>query len=133
MPSTYKDILHWLKSVQGGYGDLPIKCYAALEKVGGYVGGEGDPGSAMFKFGASWGSLGMACVALGIEMYVEPTPQTWQKAFGLVKSKGEKKGPWKNRLKAKAQALFPSDDVTLLTADALLIAEYCRRKQQGEL
>jgi hypothetical protein len=65
--------------------------------------------------------------------FQEVTPQKWQKAFGLVKEKGEEPRAWKNRIKAKAQQLFPSQKVTLAVADALLIAEYNRRKRTGTL
>lgn len=62
------------------------------------------------------------------------TPRTWQKGMGMVpKRKGEKETSWKNRLKAKAQQLFPQVKVTLATADALLLAEYCRRRVLGIL
>ena len=47
--------------------------------------------------------------------------------------KEESKSQWKNRLKAKAQQLFPKLKITLKTADAILIAEYCRRKREGRL
>jgi hypothetical protein len=50
-------------------------------------------------------------------------PQKWQGFLGLGKSEGDKT-KWKNKLKAKAQNLFPSLDVTLSTADALLLLEY---------
>lgn len=39
----------------------------------------------------------------------------------------------KNRHKAKAQQLFPAWHITHATADALLIAEYARRKATGQL
>ena len=49
------------------------------------------------------------------------------KCFQIGKSSGSKT-EWKNKLKAKAQQLFPvwSKRITLATADALLIAEYGR-------
>jgi hypothetical protein len=49
-------------------------------------------------------------------------PKVWQKALSLgdKKTHGDR---WKAHLKARAQALFPRLDVTLKTADALLILE----------
>jgi hypothetical protein len=49
--------------------------------------------------------------------------------YQLGKSSEHTKTEWKNRLKAKAQQLFPqqSKHITLKTADALLIAEYARK------
>jgi Holliday junction resolvasome RuvABC endonuclease subunit len=76
--------------------------------------------SSTFKFGRSYGVMIGILTALGIP-YREVTPQTWQKAMSCL-SKGDK-----NVTKAAAQKLFPSVKVTHANADALLIAEYCRR------
>jgi len=111
---------------------LVYPVFAYLEKVGGYVGGDHARGSHMFQFGHAAGAVEMALAAAGIP-YETVAPQTWQRAFGLKKEKGEKGASWKRRLRDKAQALFPQEKVTLSTADALLIAEYCRRKMgRGE-
>jgi Holliday junction resolvasome RuvABC endonuclease subunit len=89
--------------------------------------------SSTFKFGVGYGGLRMALIAASIP-FEEVTPRTWQKALGVVvRKKTETKTQFKNRLKAKAQQLFPRESITLKTADALLIAEYCRRKQLGLL
>ncbi len=50
---------------------------------------------------------------------------SWTTSMSLVYHNGTK-------LVADGQ-LFPKVEVTLATADALLIAEYCRRKQTGTL
>lgn len=64
----------------------------------------------------------------------ECPPKRWQGALKIVpRKKGEETRAWKNRLKAKAQQLFPSLKVTLATADALLLAEYCKRERTGTL
>lgn len=81
----------------------------------------------MFKFGRSFGTLEMGLVAAGIRHEL-CTPQKWQKSLGIEKRrKGEDKRKWKGRLKAAAQKKFPRLSITLETADALLMAEYCRR------
>lgn len=130
MPETEQDVWTLVSSHSHLFGE---STFAALEKVGGYVGDGGNPGSAMFKFGASYGGLRMALTAARIP-FEEVTPQSWQKGLAIPKrEKGESKTDWKNRLKRKAQQLFPSVEVTLATADALLIAEYCRRVRQGKL
>lgn len=106
--------------------------FAVIERVSGYV-GEAQPGSAAFKFGQSYGGLRMALVAAGIP-FEEVTPQVWQRKMGVTpRRKDESKTAWKNRLKAKAQQLYPGVKVTLATADALLLVEYCRRRQEGRL
>lgn len=107
------------------------RAYAAIERNTGYVGGGGNTGSSMFAFGTNYGMLWGFLIAAKIP-YERPTPQQWQKVVGITpRYKGEGKKEWKNRLKAHAQSLFPQETVTLDTADALLIAEYCRRINQG--
>jgi len=131
MPDTEGDVLHWIRTSS-------FNAVAVIEKVGGYVGkgkdGKGgQPGSAMFVFGMGYGGLRMALLACSIP-FEDHTPQRWQKA--IMKSsrgKSETKGQWKNRCKAKAQQLFPTQKVTLATADALLIALYCKRLHEGTL
>lgn len=124
-PVTPADIYSHLKTYSR-------KCTAVIEQVGGYI-GEGQPGSAMFNFGRGVGHLEMALLACGIPAESVP-PRKWQKAMGISsRKKTETKAQWKSRLKSVAQRLFPSENVTLATADALLIAEYCRRKYEGRL
>jgi hypothetical protein len=87
----------------------------------------------MFNFGANYGALRMALTAAGIP-FEEVVPGVWQRGLNIPpRKKTEGKTAWKNRLKAKAQQLFPSVKITLATADALLIAEFCRRKHEGLL
>lgn len=90
--------------------------------------------SSTFKFGMGYGGLRMALVALAIR-FDEVTPMKWQKALGVVprNTETESKNDHKNKLLAKAQQLFPNTKITRHTADALLIAEYCRRKSLGVL
>lgn len=132
--------------------------FAVIEQVSGYI-GNSQPGSAMFKFGQSYGTLRMALTAAYIP-FDEVRPATWQKAMGVAPRKklkakrgtkeklaeflnsdksddptrgAESKRQFKTRLKQKAQQLFPGTVVTLETADALLLAEYCRRLKTGRL
>ena len=66
-------------------------------------------------------------------------PQAWQRSLGLTKIRDDRiwemsdagaSGRWKNRLKSRAQELFPDIKVTLRTSDALLLAHYCKEKYQ---
>lgn len=86
----------------------------------------------MFNFGKGYGHLQMALLALGIGTE-DVTPNKWEKMYQLGSSGKCTKTEWKNRLKAKAQQLFPQlgKKVTLATCDALLICEYGRRKDTG--
>lgn len=73
-----------------------------------------------FTFGRGYGALRMALVASAIP-FDEPTPQTWQRAMQCL-SKGDK-----NVTKRRATELWPERKITHAIADALLLAEYCRR------
>jgi hypothetical protein len=96
--------------------------------------------TSTFTFGVGYGKLLMALCAAGIA-YEEVTPRTWQKGLGIKpRGKTETKPKFKNRLRKKAQQLFPQEKVWQRTlgeqravCDALLIAEYNRRKQKGIL
>jgi Holliday junction resolvasome RuvABC endonuclease subunit len=130
MPSTERDVWEWIRWWQDE-GDILVPDWsvmAMIEQVGGYI-GEAQPGSAAFRFGQSYGGLRMALTAADIP-FQAVVPKTWQKTFSLTRGKSEAKTAWKNRIKAKAQQLFPSEKVTLAIADALLIAEHCRRTNQ---
>lgn len=73
-----------------------------------------------FTFGEGYGAWLMALTAARIP-YSVITPRRWQTALGCLS------GGDKNVTKARAQALFPALTITHAIADALLIAEYCRR------
>ena len=94
-----------------------------LEEVSGYA-GKAQPGSAMFRFGEHFGFLKGIIQALEVRL-VLVRPQVWQRGFGLgTASACASKTIWKNKLKAEAQRRFPHLNVTLKTADALLILEH---------
>lgn len=119
MPETPQDLLNHLMQFAGD-----SRC--TLEKVGGMP---GNGGSAMFNFGKGYGHLEMALMALKIPTETV-TPQKWEKTYQLGSSRGVPKTEWKNKLKAKAQQMFPSQKITLAVCDALLIAEYGRRNSK---
>jgi len=126
MPATEGDVLAQLTSLQAANG-FPKR--VIIEDVGGFC-GVGQPGSAMFKFGRGFGFILGVCAALGWRVELVK-PQKWQKTLGLgTKALAGGKGPWKNKLKALAQQLFPTCDVTLKTADALLMLEYGNHQNQ---
>lgn len=113
MPDTLGDLVDLFRQ-------LPHSSIVYLEKVGGYAGGRGAPGSAMFNFGKGVGHLEAIAYTLGFETR-QVAPQKWQKALSLGNSNGMTKTEWKNKLKNTAQGLYPTNKVTLATADALLI------------
>ena len=125
MPDTPQDILDYLRRFCGTelFGSKVV-CY--MEKVGTGIPGQSSKATATFA--RHNGHLEMALLSLGIPT-IEVTPQKWMKFYQLGKSSDYSKTDWKNRLKSKAQQLFPREKVTLAVADALLIAEYGRKQE----
>lgn len=125
MPPTPADLHEFLTELCTMCKRDDVTLTAYMEDVGHGMPGQSSRATAMFA--RHCGHLEMALLSLGIRTETV-TPAKWQKVFQLGKSSGDKT-EWKNKLKAKAQQLFPviSRQITLATADALLIAEYGRR------
>lgn len=125
MPATGRDLLDALER----YGvRSPYTSTAILERVG--------PSPVMsrasaFVFGRMVEQARMALLGNRIS-FDEVTAQKWQAAIG-ARTGGVigRRRPDKNVTKRKAQALFPGIAVTHAIADALLLAEYCRRVNGG--
>ena len=101
-------------------------CIAAVEKVGAMP---GQGVTSMFSFGQSFGFILGVLTAFGIPYQLVP-PRKWKAEFGLLNTE-------KQDSVAVAKRLFPN--VSLLPtercrkesdgmSDALLMAEYARRK-----
>lgn len=119
MPDTPRDLLDLLKI----YSKNSV-CY--LESVHGMP---GQSGAGMFTFGKGFGHLEMVLIALNIPT-TEVTPQRWQKIFCLGTKGKDTTSVWKNKLKSKAQQLYPKVKITLATSDAALIMDYgCRNEK----
>lgn len=91
--------------------------------------------TSAFTFGKGFGGLVMAleCLSFDVEFV---SPQRWQRAMNILTPKEQraKLGTKdKNISKREAQRLFPSVKVTHAVADALLLAEYCRRIRGARL
>lgn len=128
MPDTFGDIIDLLRSIYAPSGN--IVCY--LEKVSGFA-GKGRPGAHMFKFGEGFGFLQGVIMSASIKL-VLVRPQEWQKHFALGTAAAcTGKREWKNKLKAEAQRRYPRLDVTLKTADALLLLDYAIAKEDGRV
>lgn len=114
LDSTESDIAEFIQSWDVLYDG---ECFAFLEKVSAMP---KQGVSSTFKFGQSYGFCRGLLIAHKIP-FETVTPQKWQRKLGCL-SRGDK-----NVTKAKAQELFPNEKIVHATADALLIAEYCRR------
>lgn len=122
MPGTERDLLNLLLSIRKDHPEV-VECrpFAFLE----FVSSSPQMGvKSAFTFGQGWGALRMAltCAAIPFETV---TPGVWQRGMSCL-TKGDK-----NVTKRRAQELFPGLKITHKTADALLIAEWCRRKKGG--
>ncbi len=121
MPGTDIDVVSFLVEVSNTAKE--VDCY--LEEPPLYA-GKNIPGSAIGKLMWNTGVLYGAAVCLGWKMH-RIRPAIWQKAH-TCGTKGELSSTaWKNKLKARAAELFPTVDVTLWNADALLILDAAKR------
>lgn len=77
-----------------------------------------------FTFGGNYRACRMALTAAMIA-FDEVRPNVWQRHMDCL-SGGDKRVT-----RGRAQQLFPGREITHATADALLLAEYCRRHALG--
>lgn len=132
MPETERDLWDRL-TADGDATQRQGLWRAMIERVSAVP---GMPPSNAFRFGSNYGALRMALVGAGIPFEMVG-PTKWMTALGCSASTGARaigeRRRDKNVSKAKAQELFPSLKITHKTADALLVAEYCRRHDRGLL
>jgi|TARA_R110000851_G_scaffold221107_1_gene373893 hypothetical protein len=122
MPPTPGDILDTLRNIRAITGPS-VECY--MEALVKYIPGNKQSGSSSIVYGRNYGFIEGVIQTLGIKLH-SVRPQVWMKSMGLGTKGKMSKTEWKNKLKAEAQRLFPTEEVTLDTADALLILEYSR-------
>lgn len=132
MPDTEADLFRWLTyvSAESLQEDGRLNIVAALERVNAT---RVMSQTAAFTFGKGVGVLRMALIAAEIP-FDEVSPNVWQKAVGILEHTGARDVAVKKNKsigKRRAQELFPGlNNITLKTADALLIAEYLRRSRR---
>lgn len=116
--SDPQDVLavgEWCSNMQKN-GDQVLAC---IEQV--WASPVMGPAGA-FTFGENYGQWCAGLRARGVPMY-SITPQRWQRvvAFDVTVQGTERK----RALKTLAERLAPTARITLATADALLLAQYC--------
>ncbi len=122
MPDTPQEVLNLLRMYS-----FNSVCY--LEKVQGLP---GMSASSMFNFGKGFGHLEMALLACKIPTY-EMIPQKWQKTLSLGTKGNKSTSEWKNKLKARAEQIFPNvGKITLAVSDALLICYYAILEERNK-
>jgi len=86
--------------------------------------GRNIPSSTTAVLFQSVGRVEGAAVALGYSLHRVP-PKVWQEPLGLGGRKSvDTQAAWKRKLRGKAEELYPSLDITLATADAVLVLHY---------
>lgn len=151
MPDTPRDVFDVINGAIKQAHESAMKVFCYMELVGGYI-GEEQPGYRMFNFGKGYGNLEGFLIALGVPFELV-SPRKWQQAVGAIPVGRQKaiimdsmtpsqrsaekrrvsglnarlKQAHKNRLKERAQRLFPQVKVTLANCDALLLLEYGRK------
>lgn len=112
LSETEHDVARWLEE----HSD---ESFAILEQVSAMP---KQGVSSTFKFGTSYGFLRGLLVAFAIP-FETVTPVKWQTAM-KCRSGGDK-----NVTKGAAQRLFPVLKITHANADAILLAEFCKRQR----
>jgi hypothetical protein len=123
MPATARDLFDIFNSLERLRGVRAVLERVSASPQMGTV--------SAFTFGRGYGRLEGTLAAAHIP-FEEVTPGTWQGVMGVRQKTGKTtlgtSAPKdKNISKRRAQALFPGQSITHANADALLIAEYCRR------
>lgn len=118
MPESWTDRADKLR-------ELTCQCrgrlVAYIEKVHAMP---GNGACSMFTFGGNYFGLIAMCAYAAVPV-IDVQPGAWTKFYNLGTQKScASKSEWKNKLKAQAQKLFPHLEVSLATADALLIHHY---------
>ena len=120
MPETLGDLRNLVFNIllenQFFMGESRVTCY--IESPPKFV--KAIPGSAVFVMAQNFGRIEGIFAGFQVPV-VTVTPQAWQKAHGLGTRGDMTTTEWKNKLKSRAQSLYPEEEVTLATADALLI------------
>ena len=94
-------------------------CYAVIEKVHSFP---GQGVVSTFTFGRNFGQWEGILAALDIP-YIYVQPKKWMESFQPL---SKEKKIRKKELKSKAIELHPKTKVTLVNADAILLAHYCK-------
>lgn len=130
MPDTEGDLVEHLAQVAFGGPESADAAY--IEDVPWVVRSRVSPAS-VGKLHRNVGVLHDALLALGVPIIRVP-PRDWQSRLRVgTRSACDSSTEWKNKLKAEAQRRFPGVNVTLATADALLILDYARSLRAAEV
>ena len=122
MPGTDVEVCQLIADLSSKAKDVEL--FLEEPSTAGY--GPLIPAAAIARLAQNYGMIYGASVAMGFIIH-RVKPQAWQAAHSLGKKKDHGKG-WKAHLRARAQELFPTQTVTLWSADALLIFDAATRR-----
>jgi hypothetical protein len=122
MPGTDVEVCQLIADLSSKAKDVEL--FLEEPSTAGY--GPLIPAAAIARLAQNYGMIYGAAVAMGFIIH-RVKPQSWQAAHSLGKKKDHGKG-WKSHLRARAQELFPTQTVTLWSADALLIFDAATRR-----
>ena len=125
MPPTPGDVMDMIRTVKVIDSTTGMVCY--MEECIKYA-GNNQSGSSAIVYGRNYGFIEGVIQTLGIKLH-GVRPQQWLKELEVGRKGNLTNTEWKNKLKALSQRLFPTEKITLKTADALLILEYAIRKE----
>jgi len=126
MPPSVADVIGLLRDLTRG--DLQAELW--LEDIPKFV-GKAIPASSAAVLFRNFGYIEGAATALGLRV-IMVRPHDWQKHFRLgTKKDCSSTTEWKNKLKSEAVRRFPNLNVTLKTADALLILDFAKNSGAG--
>jgi len=117
MPESLPALIGLMRTYKTADADLWV------EEVPKFT-GTNIPSSTTAVLFQNVGRVEGAALALGYSLH-RVAPKVWQEPLGLGGRKSCDSQPeWKRKLKGKAEELYPTLDVTLKTADALLVLHY---------
>jgi hypothetical protein len=122
MPGTDVEVCQLIADLSSKAKDVEL--FLEEPSTAGY--GPLIPAAAIARLAQNYGMIYGAAVAMGFIIH-RVKPQAWQAAHSLGKKKDHGKG-WKAHLRARAQELFPTQTVTLWSADALLLYDAATRR-----
>lgn len=96
--------------------------FGVIERVSAM---KGQGVSSTFKFGMNYGFL-RGCLVANRIPFRDATPKGWQKHYSMAKKKNESGPQWKERLLNIAQNLYPTVEIPLYAADAVLLSHYAK-------
>lgn len=128
MPETEGDLIERLKTLSREARTEGNAIVFYLEDMVKHFSGKAIPASAMAVYASNWGFIKGAIQYSAWPLHLVAA-NTWAQKLGLGTKRGMEKTAWKNKLKSEAQRIYPHLQVTLKTADALLILQWALKDQ----